>query len=124
VVLYFAADLLWATRIKATADALSIPCRPARNLDTLRARMADSDVRGLIVDLDAPEVALSLVAALRGEGDRAALDPAKAVRIVAFGPHVESELLEKARQTGADVVLARGVFDRRLQEILRELEAG
>lgn len=122
MILYSAADLLWATRIKGTADALSIPCRPARSPEMLRARMADSDVRGLIVDLDAPEVAFELVKLMRGEGDAEGLDPEHRVRVVAFGPHVEVELFEKARKSGVDVVLARGAFDRRLAEILRELE--
>ena len=31
-------------------------------------------------------------------------------RIVAFGPHVEREQLERARDHGADVVLARSQF--------------
>src|SRR5688572_17399647 len=55
MIVYCAADLLWATRIKATADSLAIPCRPARSVDMLKARLADSDVRAVIVDLDAPE---------------------------------------------------------------------
>lgn len=140
MVLYSAADLLWATRIKATADAMNIPCRPARSPDMLRARLADSDVRGLIVDLDAPDVALALIEVLRrgtplpadGPGSQAAgsppagpaqppLDPDGKVRILAFGPHVAVDLFEKARRAGADIVLARGAFDRRLPDILRDL---
>ncbi len=42
------------------------------------------------------------------------LDAVRAVapraRIIAFGPHVESEQLERAREHGADVVLARSKF--------------
>jgi hypothetical protein len=43
------------------------------------------------------------------------------VRVLAFGPHVAVELFEKARAAGADEVLARGAFDRRLREILAGL---
>ncbi len=116
MVVYFAADLLWATRIKATADALAIPCRPVRSPDMLRARLADSDVKGLIVDLETADQGLQLIHALRET------PPANPVTIVAFGPHVAVELLDQARRAGADRVLARGAFDRQLPDILRDLE--
>jgi hypothetical protein len=140
MVLYCAADLLWATRIKATAEALSIPCRPARNVDMLRARLADSDVTGVIVDLEAgrspdadrvggagngENTALKVIQAVREAGEKQGEDPGqRPIRVLAFGPHVEVELFEQARAAGADVVMARGAFDRRLPEILRELGGG
>jgi hypothetical protein len=119
MVLYHAADLLWATKIKKTGEAAGVACRPVRSVEMLEARLADSDVRGLVVDLDAPDVSLELIRAMRGEGGR---DPTAKVRIVAFGPHVAVELFEQARQAGADEVLARGTFDRRISEVLTALE--
>ncbi|MEX2219762.1 MAG: hypothetical protein WD749_13495 [Phycisphaerales bacterium] len=89
-----------------------------RSLDMLRARLADCDVRAAIVDLDAPDVAIDLIRALRDPSGPAA---GRSVRIVAFGPHIATELFEQARAAGADAVLARGAFDRRLPEILAEL---
>lgn len=118
MILYCATDLLWATRIRATGESLGIPCRPARSVEMLEARLGDSDVRALIVDLDSPEAALSLIARLRGPN---ADDRARRVRIVAFGPHVATSQFEAARAAGADAVLARGAFDRRLPEILTQL---
>src|SRR5262245_18800779 len=123
MILYCAADLLWATRIKATAESLGIPCRPARSVEMLEARLADSAVRALIVDLDSGEAALSLIRALRGENNKPGRDPDRAIQILAFGPHVALELFEQARAAGADRVLARGAFDRQLPEILRVLGA-
>ena len=120
MIVYFAADLLWATRIREAAKQGSIPCRPVRSPDMLRARLADSDVRAAIVDLDAPDVAFELIRTLRDPGGPAA---GRSIRIVAFGPHIATELLEQARAAGADAVLARGAFDRRLPEILAELGA-
>ena len=129
MVVYCAADLLWSTRIKATADGIGVPCRPVRNLDMLRARLADSDVRGLIVDLETGDTGLGLIRALRGGGDRGELPvadghlaPEGRVRILAFGPHVAVEMFEAAKRAGADRVLARGAFDRGLVEVLRGLE--
>ncbi len=113
MVLYAAADLLWATRIKATADALAVPCRPARNADMLRARLADSPVRALIVDLEA-EAGLDLIALARAEAGAT-------VRIVACGPHVQKARLQAARDAGADEVLTRGAFDHSLPDLLLAL---
>lgn len=150
MILYLCADLLWGTRIKSTADAIGVPCRPARTPDMLRARLADSPVRALIVDLDAGDAAIELIRAAR-DIERAALPPANPdpagstgvsrgpigrgvpgaaapcpprLFILAFGPHVAVELFERAREAGADQSLARGAFDRSLPEILRALEAG
>ncbi len=129
VILYVASDLLWSTRIKSAADALGIPSRPARTLEALRARLSDSPVRALIVDLDA-EGAIDLIRAARA-ADRTGKTPdspsshppeppapAPRLHILAFGPHVATALFQQARDAGADEVLARGAFDRRLPEIL------
>jgi hypothetical protein len=120
VILYCAADLLWATRIKGTADALGIPCRPARTPEMLAARLADSDVRGVIVDLEAGEGALAVIRAMRASPPKAAVE--RPIPVVAFGPHVGVEAMESARREGADRVMARGAFDRGLVEILTWLE--
>jgi hypothetical protein len=122
MVLYLASDLLWATRIKGTADGIGIPARPVRNIEMLRARRADSDVRALILDLESPEMALEMLAEVR-KPDGAASASSGRLRVVAFGPHVNVELLERARAGGADRVMTRGAFDARLVELLKELEA-
>lgn len=115
MILYAAADLLWATKIKATADALGIPCRPARNPDMLHARLAEGAVRALLVDLDKGPDALELIALARAH------DPARGVRVVAWGPHVDKALLQAARDAGAHEVLTRGSMDHNLEQILISL---
>ena len=124
MILYCAADLIWATRIKATADSLGIPCRPVRSVEMLEARLADSDVRAVIVDLDAPEVSLAVIQALRGTSQTPARDPDRRITILAFGPHVAIEVFQQAREAGADRVLARGAFDRAVPQILKDLSSG
>jgi len=120
VVLYCAADLIWATRIRATAEGVGVASRPARDVAMLEARLADSPVRGLIVDLEAP-AGLDLVRRLRGS---TAGELERGVAIVAFGPHVELERFQAAREAGAERVMARGAFDRGLGEILVAMERG
>lgn len=124
MVLYCAADLIWATRIRGAAEAAGVVSRPVRDLAMLEARLADapadSPVRGLIVDLEAP-AALELIRRVRGAGATAA---ERAIAVVAFGPHVEVERFQAAKEAGAERVLARGAFDRQLGEILVEMERG
>lgn len=120
MILYFAADLLWGTRIKSTADAAGVPARPVRSIEMLEARLADSPVKGLLVDLDSPEMAMALILRLREQGSA----PDRAIPVVAWGPHVAVEALRAAKAAGANAVLARGAFSRRLVEILRGLEEG
>ena len=104
VVLYLAADLLWASKIKAHADAAGVPCRPVRSVEMLEARLSERGqgpaVRCLLVDLEKPEEAMAMIGRLRGTGASA---EDRAVRIVAFGPHVLTELFESARRAGAGV---------------------
>jgi CheY-like chemotaxis protein len=120
MLLYFAADLLWATRIKALANDLGLAARPVRNLEMLHARLAEGGVRGVVVDLDAPEVALQLIARLKGEG---ASEQERAIRVLAWGPHVQKDLFQQARDAGADEVMTRGAFDHALAEILTRFSA-
>lgn len=141
MLLYLASDLLWASKIKATADALGVPCRPVRNLDMLEARLADSPVRALIVDLDVAEMALAMIGRVKGvglgtspigsdgkPGDAIAPDAQRpvrsadpSIRVLAFGPHVERNALQAARDAGADDVLTRGAFDHQIERILLQL---
>lgn len=143
MILYSAADLIWATRIKAAGDALNVPCRPARTLDMLEARLADSDVRALIVDLDAPDQGLSIALIRRAVDENhrrtsentspqtpaphAAAQPTSSppqqppIRVLAFGPHVATDLLKAAREAGAHDVLPRGAFAANLNKILLKL---
>lgn len=127
MIAYFASDLIWATRIKATAQDLGLEARPVRTVDMLMARLADSPVRALVVDLDAPGTALELIRAFRAHENAAnpgvsRPQPAR-LRVLAFGPHVEVSDLREASSAGADLVLARGAFHHNLPRLLQDLDA-
>lgn len=137
MIAYLASDLVWASRIKAAADALSIPCRPVRNLDMLNARITDGGLRALIVDLEAPaDLTSVLIHAAKAatnhpqhttSGSSAApthnpLGSAPSpIHVLAFGPHVARDRLQAARDAGADDVLPRGAFAAHLDDILIRL---
>lgn len=120
VILYLASDLLWATRIKATAEDLGLAARPVRSLDMLEARLKDTEPTGVILDLEAADAALEILGRLRGAD---ASERERAIRIVAFAPHVKTQVMAAAEAAGADWVLARGAFDRTLPQVLRGLNA-
>ncbi|MBI2757012.1 MAG: hypothetical protein K2Q09_11940 [Phycisphaerales bacterium] len=152
MVLYLASDLLWATRIKSCADDLTppVPCRPVRTMEMLEARLADSAVKGVLLDLSTGEsgregeVAFAMLERLKsgqpgdgnrrsegGRGSRENPDSVRspfaesrwpAIRVVVFGPHVQGEDLVRAKRMGADAVMARGGLAANLPRVLRELE--
>jgi hypothetical protein len=112
MILYACSDLLWATRVKAAAEALGIPARPVRSVEMLRARLADSAPGALVVDLETGSLGIDLIRWAVSAGG---------LRVVAFGPHVEVDALSAAREAGAHRVLSRGAFADRLPDLLREL---
>jgi hypothetical protein len=120
MILYLAADLVWASKIKACASAVGVEARPVRTMEMLEARLTDSAPRALLVDLDKPDEALAMIARVK----RGAAEGGPAVRVVAWGPHVAKDLLQAARDAGADQVLTRGAMDHGLEDILVRLGAG
>lgn len=118
MILFHSSDLIWATKIKGTAEALGLAARPVRTLEMLEARLADSDVSAVVVDLEAPDVALALIRRLR-PADRGARE--HAIRVLAYGPHVATDQFDLARRAGADHVVARGAFNARMSSILSDL---
>ena len=112
MLLYAAADLMWATRIKSTAEDLGLAARPVRSVEMLEARLGDTEPTGLIVDLES-EAGLDII--------RAAARAGRPARIVAFGPHADEALLHAAGDAGATTVMPRGAFSSRLPAILTEL---
>jgi CheY-like chemotaxis protein len=103
-----AADLMFASRIRAAADAAGVRTRFAKNDGELLAAAAEADL--IIVDLDARW-----------------LDPSTSIErlkqhaakpIVAFVSHVRTDAIEAARAAGADRVLARSAFVKLLPEIM------
>lgn len=119
MVIYCTTDLIFATRIRATAEAQGAVTRPARDAAMLRARLDRVDdgkpnhrVRLVMIDLEMGEAALELIDACREHGDPP--------RTLAFGSHVAADTLRAARERGADEVVPRSVFVERLQPMLDE----
>src|SRR5690606_11822589 len=84
MIVYCCADLIFATKIRGTAEALGLPTRPVRNAEMLDARLqrvddgkANEPVTALFLDLDTGEDGLLLIDRVK------AFDPA--IPVLAFG---------------------------------------
>ena len=90
-VVAYVTDLMDRSKVQSAVDGVSFARDPAA--------AAAADV--IVVDL-----------ARFGDAVGAIRAAAPDARIVAFGPHVDDELLERAWAAGADVVMARSQFFR------------
>lgn len=112
-------DLIFATKIRSTAEHAGVPFRCANDLAALTARLDRVDdgrlnepVTGLLVDLELGQAALEII--------EAAKKKSPGVPVIAFGSHVATDVLQAARRRGADAVMPRSQFSARLPELLRQ----
>jgi DNA-binding response OmpR family regulator len=104
-------DLFFRAKIEATASAAGLGVDFARDGEELAARIGDDG--GTIVLVDLGLATGDPIAAIRALKRRS---PASC--IVAFGAHRDVEVLARAREAGADQVLARSAFVERLPKLL------
>jgi PleD family two-component response regulator len=107
-----AADLMFASRIRSTAQAVGGDLHLARTAADVKRLASELRPRLVIIDLDIRSLdPVALITDLKG-------DPATSpVRILSYVSHVREDLIEAARQAGAEVI-ARGAFNRNLPAIL------
>ncbi len=107
-------DMIFASKIRGTAEHLNVTVDFARSEDAL-FDAAKTDVPSLVIlDLHSTRPDPFAVAA-RLKAD----DQLREVPIVAFFSHVETELQRRALEAGVDKVMPRSAFVNRLPEILR-----
>src|SRR5919202_1764664 len=95
-------DMLFASKIRGTAEQLGVAVSFARSEDGL-FDLAKTDVPSLVI-LDLQETRLdpfALAARLKAD------EQLRAVPLVAFFSHVETELQRRAREAGFDLILTR-----------------
>ncbi len=107
-------DMLFASKIRGTAEQLNVTVDFARTEAGL-FDYAKAEVPSLFI-LDLQDTRLDPFAlAERLKSD----ERLRAVPVVAFFSHVEAELQRRARAAGVEHVLPRSVFSRDLARILR-----
>lgn len=109
-------DIFFASKIRATAEALGVTVQFLRSKDLLVKKLGDTTSALIIVDLhnqsvDAVELATE-VTTLAGD-----------VFLLGFFSHVEVDLQRQAIAAGFNRVIPRSVFAKDLGEILKEPES-
>lgn len=106
-------DLMFTSRIKTAASQLGVAVTFARSSSAALAEMRTSAPSLVIFDLNNPRTdPLGIVAEMKR-------DPAlTSIPSIGFVSHVQTDLIEAAREAGVGEVLARSAFTQHLGEIL------
>ncbi len=104
-------DLFFTSKVTGTAQALGLRVDEASNLASATSRLQAGDIGCVLLDLATSRVSV---------GDLISTMPdAARVPIIAFGSHVDTDVLEAARSAGAEV-MPRSQFSATLPDILRQ----
>jgi CheY-like chemotaxis protein len=110
-------DLLFTSKIRATAKQLGVPIAFARSSEAALADMRKNPPSLVILDLNNPRTdPLGTVGSMKADPVLAAIPT------IGFASHVQTEVIEAARRSGVGDVLARSAFAQRLPEILERAE--
>src|SRR3979411_57029 len=106
-------DLMFMSKIKTTAGQLGVAVTLARSADAALSEMRKTAPSLVILDLNnARTNPLGIVASMKQ-------DPAlAAIPTVGYASHVQTDVIDAARQAGVGEVLARSAFVQQLAEIL------
>ena len=107
-------DLMFSSKIKTAAQQLGVRVVFARSLESALTEIRKVPPPSLVVlDLNNPRTdPLGIVSAMKQ-------DPAVAsIPTVGFASHVQTDVINAARQAGVGEVLARSAFTQQLGEIL------
>jgi CheY-like chemotaxis protein len=105
-------DLIFTSRITATARTLGLEVRSATAQPALERLAEREATRCMILDLANPGLDVAaLVRRVRAAGSAAPF-------VVAYGSHVDAAKLRAAREAGCDLVLPRSKFVEELPEAL------
>ena len=113
MVLALVDDLMFSSKIKTAASQLGVTVTFARSSDAALSAMRERSPTLVILDLNNPRTdPLGTVAAMKR-------NPATAsIRTVGYASHVQTDVIDAARQAGVDEVMARSAFTAKLAEIL------
>lgn len=105
-------DLMWMSRVMAEAREIGLKIVPSRTLKQLIDAIKVNGIHSVIIDLAQAEI---------GDNPSIAIDQLKSVgvsRLIAYGSHIETDLLQAAADAGCDPVLARSKMAAQLRVLL------
>lgn len=107
-------DMIFETKIRATAKAVGVDLTTAASLDEFREALDNHDPGLVLIDLN--EVSCSPIEAVAlAKGHQSC------PQVLAYCSHVQTELQHAAAQAGADKVWPRSRFSMQLPLLLQNL---
>jgi len=107
-IVLFEPDLLFSSKIEGAAKRLNVELRVITDLAELLRDFEGSASRVFVISLDALEGKLS---ALKNH-------VSGRPRVIGYYSHVKAHLAEEAKGVGIEIVLSRGAFVARMEEVL------
>ena len=108
-------DMFFASKIRATAEALGVNIKFHRRLDSLVAAAVEQSPDLILVDLHNEKLnAIELARELKAN------EGSKDIPLLGFFSHVQTDLQRAAVEAGFDKVIPRSVFSRDLAQILKQ----
>src|SRR5262245_7556689 len=113
------ADILFSSKIRTAAKHLGVDVVFARAQGDVIEQARNARPKLVLIDLNSVKMdPLASIAALKRDVDL------RAAPIVGFVSHVQVDLIEAAREAGADEVMARSLFVMKLPDLLQRARAG
>jgi DNA-binding NarL/FixJ family response regulator len=105
-------DLMFQSKVSGAVRSAGKPFLVERDISRLAERAAPAEeVEMILIDLSYNAIQLSTaVPQLRSHFPQ--------TQLIAFGPHVDVDRLAEAEESGVDVVMTRGQFDRDLMSLV------
>ena len=114
-VLLVGQNLFFLGKIEAVAEPLGYEVQRATTESVSREYYARRRPALILVDLEGDESIWTEVLGNIGHPEEGV------VKVVAFGPHENVDMLERGRNLGCDLVLNKGEFNRDLPKIIEQL---
>lgn len=114
-VLFLSGDLIFASRVRAAAEAAGLAFQLSGKIPTKPAgdtSQAEADVAWIILDL-------ATRSGIVAEVVQTASERFPQARLLAYAPHVQVGRIQMARDAGVPTVVTRGQFDAKLRSMFQ-----
>ncbi len=108
-------DLLFSSRIEGAAGKAGVGVKFVSDVQQIAQQLKQVIPRAVFLNLDAAEGKLSGLEELVRDGS---------FKTVGYYSHVNARLAEEARRVGIKIILSRGAFAARLDNLLKDLSLG
>ena len=122
-VLLVGQNLFFLGKIEAVAEPLGFIVQRATTEPIFMDQYTKNSPSLILVDLEGDETVWSPVLRDLAQSAERVNGSELVAKVVAFGPHENVALLERAKNMGCDLVLNKGEFNRELPKIIEKLRA-